>query len=127
MTTDNTATTSDNKLSLPYGCNKGLPDNVTVAWGARMIAPADLVWDRQECAGGTIGGMERAALLEWLGSGPGDAAREVCREHDIGVGARGRREDVIDLYEDERGKIVGSPQGSYGYVYLAAWLKEHVK
>jgi hypothetical protein len=117
--------TTDNKLHLPFGCTKGLPEGVRVAWGARMIAPADLVWDRQGCEGGEEGGPERMLLLDWLGSGAGDAARAVCREQRIGVGANGSSQDVITLFEDAEGKIVGSPQGSHGYVYIAAWLKEH--
>jgi hypothetical protein len=31
--------------------------------------------------------------------------------------------DEAVIYEDERGKIVGSAQGSYGYLYVAGWLK----
>jgi len=117
--------TNDTKLvRLPHGCNKGIPDNVRVAWGARLIAPADLVWDRQGCAGGEEGGEDRAALLDWLMIG-GEAARDFCRANRMGI-ANGSSEEVVTLYEDERGIVVGSPQGSHGYVYIAAWLKEHV-
>lgn len=121
-------TTSNVKL--PFGCNRGLPAGIQVAWGARLIAPNDLLWDRQGCAGGAEGGPERAALLDWLGSGAGDLAREFCLVNRIGMGssiiADGSSHDIITLYEDEHGKIVGSPQGSHGYVYTAGWLKEHV-
>jgi hypothetical protein len=30
---------------------------------------------------------------------------------------------TVTLFEDEDGIIVGNPQGSYGYLYVAAWLK----
>jgi hypothetical protein len=120
----------DTQIKLPFGCTKGLPEGVQVAWGARMIAPNDLLWDRQGCAGGEEGGPERVKLLNWLGQGAGNAAREFCLVNRIGMGssiiADGSSHDIIPLYEDEHGKIVGSPQGSHGYVYIAAWLKEAV-
>jgi len=117
--------TNDTKLvRLPFGCNKGLPGNVRIAWGARMIAPADLVWDRQGCAGGEEGGEERALLLDWLSERAGDAARQFCRDNQMGI-SNGSSEEIFTLYEDERGKVVGSPQGSHGHVYIAAWLKVH--
>ncbi len=110
-------------LQLPYGCNRGLPDDVTVAWGARMIWPDDLVWDRQGCAGGAEGELERRELLDWLGGGAGDAMRAEAR----GLRASGEltpgSEEIVTLYEDAAGKVVGSPQGSFGYLYVAAWLK----
>jgi hypothetical protein len=117
--------TDDTKIRLPFGCTKGLPDGVQVAWGARLIAPADLLWDRQGCAGGEEGGPERAKLLDWLGAGAGDKARDFCRATNMGV-SNGDSSDVVTLYEDDQGMVVGSPQGSHGYVYIAAWLKEHV-
>lgn len=122
--------TEDTKIRLPFGCNKGIPDNVTVAWGARLIAPADLLWDRQGCAGREEGGPERVALLDWLGKGAGDKARDYCRDHRIGCAyssvAASDSDEVVTLYEDDQGIVVGSPQSSHGYVYIAAWLKEHV-
>jgi hypothetical protein len=29
----------------------------------------------------------------------------------------------VTLHEDEQGKILGNPQGSHGYLYVAAWMK----
>jgi hypothetical protein len=29
----------------------------------------------------------------------------------------------VTLYEDERGIVRANPQGSHGYLYVAAWLK----
>jgi hypothetical protein len=34
-----------------------------------------------------------------------------------------RSKEVVTLYEDDRGIIRGNPNGSYGYLYVAAWLK----
>lgn len=119
------------KLTLPFGCNRAIAAQARrprVAWGARLIAPADLLWDRQGCAGGEEGGPERTALLEWLSAGAGEAARERARELRLGVGDHeldGRSQAMVSLYVDERGEVMGSPQGSHGYVYIAAWLFEH--
>jgi hypothetical protein len=122
---------TNTKITLPFGCNKGLPNGVEIAWGARLIAPADLVWDRQGCAGGEEGGPERAELLEWMNGGSMNEAREFCRLHGIGTPfssiADSRSEDVIQLYSDGQGRIYGSPQGSHGYVYVCAYLYKHMK
>lgn len=113
-------------LTLPYGCTRGLEPGVTVAWGARMIWPDDLLHDRQGCAGGEDGCDERRELLDWLGTGAGNAMRAEARRLAGGYELSAASEDVITLYEDEVGKVVGSPQGSHGYFYVAAWLHAHV-
>lgn len=116
---------------LSYGCRKAVPDGVRVVWGARLIAPADLLHDRQSW-GGTEGSElpehsshesgPRSALAAWLNGGAlGRMLINLRNEYGTG-GWDGRSEDVRRLYEDEEGIIVGSPQGSHGYVYVAAWL-----
>lgn len=117
----------ETKINVPYGCNRALPDGVRFAWGARMIDPADLLPDRQGCAGGEDGCAERGAVLNWLSSGAGDAAREKARELFTSYKLNGASQDVVTLYEDDRGVVKGSPQGSHGYLYVAAWLHEHVE
>lgn len=114
------------KITLPYGCNKGLPEGVRVAWGARFIWPDDMLYDRQGCDGGEPGGVERRDLLAWLDAGAGAGARVAAR-----VWAESGRltldsDETVTLYKDEYGKVVGSPQSSHGYLYVAAWLFEHV-
>lgn len=128
MTTEKKA----EKLTLPFGCTRGLPAGCTVAWGARMIAPADLLASRQGCAGGEDGSPERAKLLEWISGGAAEKARAAAREAKMGTPAgwgdyAANSQAVVTLYEDATGKIVGSSQASYGYVYLAAWLHEAVQ
>lgn len=112
-------------LSLPYGATRSLPANVRVAWGARLIFPADLLWDRQGCAGGEDGCAERSELLAWLSAGAGDAARAEARRL-ARDGWTSRDDDTRVLYDDGVGRIVGNPQGSGGYLYVAAWLYSHV-
>lgn len=117
------------KLTVPYGCSRGLPDGVRVAWGARLVAPADLLHDRQGCAGGTDGCEERQQLLSWLSGGAGDAARAKLREGRYGMPMGlmgGGSQDIETVYDDGVGCVVASPQGSHGYVYIAAWLIDHV-
>lgn len=113
------------KLTLPFGCTRGLPETVRVAWGARMIFPDDLLASRQGCAGGDDGGPERTALLDWLSKTAGGEARLKARELAAGYELSPASQEVVTLYEDEVGKVVGSPQGSHGYLYIAAWLHEH--
>lgn len=108
-------------LSLPYGATSSLPDTVRVAWGARFIWPDDLVWNRQGCAGGTDGCAERAEILAWLSAGAGEAARAAARQL-ARDGWDSRSDDTRTLYDDGIGRIVGNPQGSCGYLYVAAWL-----
>ena len=114
------------KLHLAWGCNRALPDGVRYAWGARMIAPADLLYNRTDFAGGEQGDEGRTALADWLSGGAGEAARQTARDLNLGIGTSGQSSDVYTLYRDEQGTIMGSPQRSYGYVYIAAWLHEHV-
>lgn len=125
-----------NPVQLGWGCNRGLPEGgVAAAYGERKIAPFDR--GRADWQGEA---PQLVALEEWLngsagvgerrdGSAPIDQARETALRLGFGRGADtmygAGSEHVTSLYEDDRGKIVGSPQGSHGYVYIAAWLKAH--
>ena len=121
----------DNKLVLYFGRDT-FPENVEAVWGARLIWPNDLVHDRQDLVGHSPEAKD--ALIAWLnGPGGGDGAIGKMRaklgdansRFEIGLTSNAQEEEVI-IYEDEIGKIVGSPQGSHGYVYVCGWLKEHV-
>ncbi len=107
---------------LPYGLRRGVPDDVEVAWGARLLWPDDLVHDRQGCAGGEPGGPERTALLDWLSGGAGEAMRHKARCLARSYELSPTSDAIVTLYEDIVGKVVGSPNGSHGYLYVAAWL-----
>lgn len=107
-------------LRLAFGCVKALPGGTTTAWGARLIYPNDLVYDRQD-----LKGPDAEILKAWLNGVPsGQGALRQALD-----AARSHREldptkDVtVTLYEDEDGIVVGNPQASYGYLYVAAWLK----
>lgn len=116
-------------LKLSYGATRSLPEGVRAAWGARLIWPNDLVWDRQDIAGEE---GDRAELATWVNGSRGlesirplaqalERAAQLARLYELDPGA----DRTVVLYEDERGTIVGNPQGSHGYLYVAAWLKAH--
>jgi hypothetical protein len=115
--------------TLPYGCSKALPENVEMAWGARLIYPDDLLWDRQGCLPSDTYEKQhmKADLLTWLSAGAGDAARREARALAEERELHAMDQHVLTLYEDKDGIVVGSPQGSGGYLYLAAYLFKHVK
>jgi hypothetical protein len=115
-------------VRLQWGRGVAVPDGTEVAWGARWIAPADLVWDRQawHAPEGADHLEATTPLANWLNSGPLAAAKlESARLFREGQW-HGGSEDERVLFEDANGRIVGSPQGSGpgGYVYVAAWLQE---
>jgi hypothetical protein len=102
-------------LRLAFGCVKALPEGTTTAWGARLIYPDDLVWDRQDMVG-----PERETLARWLNSGALREALAAARTHRELDPAK---DVTVTLHEDRTGIVVGNPQRSHGYLYVAAWLK----
>jgi hypothetical protein len=116
-----------NKLELAFG-RRTHPDNVRAVWGARLIFPNDLVWNRQDVQSESDEAKDE--LVAWLnGPGHGDGALSKAllmlrNPGELGLTSSGDNEVVI--YEDEDGKIIGSAQKSYGYLYCAAWLHAHV-
>lgn len=110
-------------MQLAFGRNRGIPEDVTTAWGARLIAPDDLLHDRQDLVAEDA--TAKADLVAWLdgtpsGSGAIAKMREWLRENYW----RFRQDDEqLTIHEDHEGIIVGSTQGSHGYVYVCGWLK----
>jgi hypothetical protein len=96
-----------------------LPEEVTCAWGARWIWPADLVWDRTDIFGSEA---ERDDLVAWLNGGALPAARAEARRQADRFELKSDAQHTVTLFEDERGIVLASPQASYGYLYVAAWL-----
>ncbi len=123
--------TTDNKLEIAFG-RRTYPDDVRAIWGARLIYPNDLLHDRQDLA--AHDDEAKAALIAWL-NGPGDGDGAISKMQgrladtdlrwEIGVGDT-RSNDEAVIYEDDEGKIIGSPQSSSGYLYVCGWLKEHI-
>jgi hypothetical protein len=116
------------KLKLAFG-RQTFPDNVQAVWGARLIWPDDLVWDRQDI--GFHDNDAKTELIAWLNGVPaGKGALQKMRDNlrdpsSVGFTGQGDTNEAV-IYEDEHGKIIGSPQGSYGYIYVCAWMFKHV-
>lgn len=98
------------------------PDEIATAWGARLIAPADLLHDRQDLKSDTE--EAKAALIAWLNGSPaGHGAIVKVQEY-----LHANRYTIPDgeqftPYEDETGVVIANTNRSCGYVYVAAWLK----
>jgi hypothetical protein len=110
-------------MNLSFGLGHAVPEAVKSAWGARLIFPDDLLPDRQDLV--VADDAEKAALLGWLNPGPvagiakmKEAARKAKNEWKL---QSSDRKDVI-LFKDDVGVIVGNPNASHGYLYVAAWL-----
>lgn len=110
-------------MNLTFGYNAGLPKNARAAWGARLIWPDDLVYNRQDMQGSD---EDRKALAEWLNGGALRDARAEARNLAKSYMLTSNENREVTLYDDGKGRIVANPNGSYGYLYVAAWLKEHV-
>jgi hypothetical protein len=82
-----------------------------------------LLYDRQDLV--AENDEAKAELIAWLNGSPSGTGaiakmREWLRENYW----RFRQDDEqVTIYEDSEGIIVGSTQGSGGYVYVAGWLK----
>lgn len=107
--------------TLAYG-RRTFPETAAAVWGARLIAPNDLVPDRQDLI--AVDDDAKGKLIGWINGSPeGTGAIQKAREKLAELYLPGNSNDEVVIYEDEQGKIVGSPQGSFGYVYVAGWLK----
>src|SRR3954470_6215723 len=119
--------TDDTKLKIAFGRNT-YPDDARAVWGARLIWPNDLVWDRQDLA--AHDDKAKDALIAWLnGPGGGDGAigkmrailGDTDKRYNIGLMSPADDNEVV-IYGDDEGMIVGSAQSSHGYLYVAGWL-----
>lgn len=104
-------------MKLGFGLSAAVPDDVKTAWGARLIAPNDLLYDRQDLV--AENDEAKAELIEWLNGGGIRAALDWLGDNRYGFPDG---EEFV-VFEDERGKIVGNTNQSGGYVYVAGWLK----
>lgn len=93
-------------------------------WGARFIFPDDMVYNRQG-----FNDQDEGELKAWLNTGPGEGGNRIVLAGEAAVRLAGEgkirqsSKEVVTLFEDEQGIIRGNPNGSYGYLYVAAWLK----
>jgi hypothetical protein len=67
---------------LKFGLREAVPPDAPAAWGARLIYPDDVVWDRTDAIGSD---EARRELLEYLRSEVRDLPLKKARElHDRG-------------------------------------------
>jgi hypothetical protein len=117
---------NDTEMRLMFG-RQTFPQEVKAVWGARLIWPNDLVWNRQDLQARTD--EAKAELMAWLnGPNSGDGALSKAllalrTPYELNLNSYSNEEVVI--YEDEKGKIIGSAQSSHGYLYVCGWLKEN--
>jgi hypothetical protein len=110
-------------MKLAFGYGVGVPEDVKTAWGARLIAPNDLLHDRQDLV--AENDEAKTELITWLngetrGEGAIQKALDWLNEHHYSFPDG----EEFTVFEDERGKIIGNTNKSGGYVYVAGWLKE---
>jgi len=106
-------------MNLAFGLHHAIPATVTTAWGARWIFPDDMLHDRQDMKGDTI-----EPLKAWLNGGVIKQARLNARKAFSHFKINNGSCETVILYQDDTGIVVGNPNRSFGYLYVAAWLHE---
>lgn len=97
--------------------HSGFPEDSPGAWGARLIAPDDLLGDRQDAVG------EVATVVDKINNDGilrGCLSR-LCEAHESGWMSRTNHETFV-LWMDAELCVIASSQGSGGYVYITAFL-----
>jgi len=89
------------------------------AWSARAIwqnsgYPFDILYNRQSCTGPED---KRKELVKWLNETGLELLRAAFMQHNF----RTKTSDYI-LLREGKFAIIGSPNASYGYAYLGAWI-----
>lgn len=116
----------EGKRHLAFGYSCAIPDGVKAAWGARLILDnrsykfgGDLVWDRQD--GWSDDEDSKKLLHDRL-----NYIKPWAQPLAVLINDGKVKQDVgneVVVYEDELIKVVGNSNGSYGYFYIAGWLK----
>ena len=101
-----------------------LDPDTPAAWGARFITQGsylDLVWDRQS----TVWRDEDALneLVKLLNDGVLDTIRGAYKSKYERGDVRGDEAEEFLLADGRRVMAVGNTNASFGYFYVAAWLK----
>ena len=117
---------NDDQPKLKWGYSVAVPEGAKAAWGARLILEqnadtqgGDLLHDRQDSFYETQahGDLLQAQL---------SLARPWQRPLAALVASGQVRSDVANevvVFENDSIKAVGNSNGSYGYFYIAVWLK----
>lgn len=113
---------SQQRPQLAYGYSRGLPDDVTTAWGCRAVLTAansvDIVWDRTSEVGHP-GDLNR--LVECLDSVAQTWLDKASELLTLGrMSPRDSREHV--LFDDGFLVVKANTNASSGYLYVCAYL-----
>lgn len=102
---------------------EGLDLDTAIFYGARWIAPDDIVWDRHAVSKPDGPSNQRAEFIDWLNGGVLGYASSMSRElHDQWI-MHGSCAEIVTLYEDEYGFVIASDFASCGYTYVGAFRK----
>lgn len=117
-------------MNLAFGYDRGVPDTVHTAWGARLIVKqdgyTDLVPDRQDLV--AKDDDTKAELIEWLNGGGIGYVREWISDllRDYTMRTRDSEEFRCDEFVGG-GVAVANTNASAGYCYVSVWLDKHVE
>lgn len=108
---------------MQWGYRNGFPDDVTDGWGARGIlerGEVDLLRDRQDHFGDVDKANKFCAAFNFNKDKWRKNVKELCDRGEIDPS----KTNHVTIYEDEDIIVVGNTQGSFGYLYLAGWIKK---
>lgn len=114
---------NDLAQKMEWGYRNGFPDDVTDGWGARGIlerGEVDLLRDRQDHFGDVDKANKFCAVFNLNKEKWRKNVKELCDKGDIDPS----KTNHVTIYEDEDIIVVGNTQGSFGYLYLAGWIKK---
>jgi hypothetical protein len=116
-------TVEEQKLS--WGYTAGVPKGVKAAWGARLILNRDsyryggeMLHDRQSGFGSEEDRNRLQTALNKVKPWGKPLATLISDGEVLST-----QENEVVVYEDDTIMVVGNSNGSYGYFYLAAYLK----
>jgi hypothetical protein len=142
-----TTATESTEPKLAWGLSWAVPEDSHAAWGARAIVEGtgfSLLPDRQsiwsdddEARKKLIAALNGPLLGTWqvlrTHEHPARGALHHAQERVTALreagaicgpnGEGGDQDQEHVLYEDDAVKMVGNTNGSFGYLYIAAWLK----
>lgn len=116
--------------TLKWG-HRGFPDNSPGAWGARLIAPDDVLGDRQDAVGAYAHILDRLnagllhemqALLRELHESYWPVTDQFCPFPTWERPMKPNESNDIVLFMDHELCVIANTNGSHGYVYLTAFL-----
>lgn len=111
-------------MKLAFGATQLVPDDAPAAWGARLIVTrsgdVDMLHDRQSADGDDA---SVSKLLGLLNGGVNKMWMARLREQLVDRIVRVDEACDVTLYEDDAIAVRGNSNASYGYFYVAAWLK----